>query len=178
MYYNIALGSNCSITWQLKKYNLRLETYPFDWCKISLKQLINVLENKFKDFENIEIKKYSNNHESYLITNKYNIKFAHEVITNNINNFKNKLINRINKFNNLENICFIYIELQPIKNTFEQNVLILNDLLKNYARSFIIKIIIPKTNYTFDFPDNIFIYNYDTFSQDWKRDDIEWSSIL
>lgn len=46
----IGLGSNCSITWQLNKYNLRTKSYPFDWVKISLSQIINILENNFDDY--------------------------------------------------------------------------------------------------------------------------------
>ena len=43
----ISLGSNCSITYQLGKLGLRNNSYPFDWTKISLTQLIKILENDF-----------------------------------------------------------------------------------------------------------------------------------
>ena len=53
----ISLGGNCSITYQLIKLNLRSEAYPFDWTKISINQLINVLENNFDGYsETLEIK--------------------------------------------------------------------------------------------------------------------------
>ena len=49
----ISLGSNCSVTYQLNKYNLRQQSFPFDWSKITIKQLNKVLESKFKDYENV-----------------------------------------------------------------------------------------------------------------------------
>ena len=39
----ISLGGNCSITYHLIENNLRKKAYPFDWSKISIKQLINIL---------------------------------------------------------------------------------------------------------------------------------------
>ena len=39
----ISLGSNCSVTYQLNKLGLRMQAYPFDWVKISLNQLNNIL---------------------------------------------------------------------------------------------------------------------------------------
>ena len=109
----ISLGSNCAIAWQLKCHNLRKETYPFDWSKITLKQLINVLQNNFKDYTKLQVKKLSDNHKyfqfennfqfehnfqnehnfqfehnfqnesSYILYNNYNITFAHELIDKN-----------------------------------------------------------------------------------------------
>ena len=72
----ISLGGNCSITYQLNKYNLREKAYPFDWCKISINQLLNVLENNFDNYvDTLTIKKYSENHNSNLISNIYNIQY-------------------------------------------------------------------------------------------------------
>jgi hypothetical protein len=46
----ITLGSACCVTHQLIKHNLRVEAYPFDWAKISLTQLLTILENNFLKF--------------------------------------------------------------------------------------------------------------------------------
>ena len=46
----ISLGSNCSVSYQLQKYNLKLKSFPFDWSKLSITQLISVLENDFSDY--------------------------------------------------------------------------------------------------------------------------------
>jgi hypothetical protein len=43
----ISLGSNCSIAYWQKYYNLRKEAYPFDWCDLPFNKLIKVLENDF-----------------------------------------------------------------------------------------------------------------------------------
>ena len=68
----ISLGSNCSVTYQLNKYNLRQQSFPFDWSKITIKQLNKVLESKFKDYENVFIKKFSENHDSsYILFSSY-----------------------------------------------------------------------------------------------------------
>ena len=67
----ISLGGNCSITYQLNKYNLRQEAYPFDWAKVSINQLITVLENGFKDYcQTIKIMKFSSNHDNTLLLKK------------------------------------------------------------------------------------------------------------
>lgn len=46
----IPIGSNCEISWYLKKINKRIEAYPFDWNCCSLQMLYNVLLNNFSDF--------------------------------------------------------------------------------------------------------------------------------
>jgi hypothetical protein len=53
----ISLGGNCAVTYQLRKLHLYNNSYPFDWCKLKIKNLIKVLKNDFKDFENIQFKK-------------------------------------------------------------------------------------------------------------------------
>ncbi len=42
----ISLGGNCSVCYQLNKYNIRTVAYPFDWCKISINQVDNNIFNK------------------------------------------------------------------------------------------------------------------------------------
>ena len=58
----ISLGGNCSIAYQLNKFDLRTHAYPFDWCKINSKQLLQVLKSNFKNYHILEFKKYSDNH--------------------------------------------------------------------------------------------------------------------
>ena len=41
----ISLGSNCSITYQLNKYNLRNTAYPFDWSEIRMNKLVEIFTN-------------------------------------------------------------------------------------------------------------------------------------
>jgi DNA replicative helicase MCM subunit Mcm2 (Cdc46/Mcm family) len=184
----ISLGGNCSIGWQLAQYNLRSESYPFDWVKIKINQLINILENNFNDYvESLQIKKYSQAHESYILTNSYSVQFAHELVKDNdlndLNNLKNKLINRINRFCNLpnEHIIFLRIELEPIKSNYIEKINKLVQLLGKYTTNFIIKIILESKSYD-QIKDNLIpqiqFIKYDSFSSDWKMNHVCWKEIL
>lgn len=143
----IPLGENCSVAFNLKELNLRKESYPFDWCKLSIKQLNNVLESDFKDFSNVKIKKFSKNHHlinglafegSYLLTNKYNIVFAHEMNrTNSIIEFQEKLKRRIIRFKELKDKYPIFVVATEKCETLEK----LNVNLKKIIGIFKLKVI-------------------------------------
>lgn len=185
----ISLGSNCSVTYQLNKYNLRHQSYPFDWCKISIKHLINVLENNFLEYSNIissfiSLNHLNNNYEpSLLLSNSYGIKFAHEITSNiEILNFINKLNQRINRFINLKNepkkIKFIRIEIKKINSSYYNDLIRLINLLKFYTNNFEL-ILIINSEINFDnLPNEIKIYKFNDFSKDWKMDHLDWKLIL
>jgi hypothetical protein len=177
----VSLGGNCSVAYHLKQYGYRFNSYPFDWCNIKLNQLIDVFNKDFIDFEKITINKLSYNHPlfsnemqpSFILTNKYNCKFAHEVIDDNMsfNEFKNKLIKRIFKFKNLNNPVFIRIELND-NNIKNYNILIsvLDKYFDNYKF-----ILISKIN-----PNNSKIKHFkldDSFN-DWKYNNLNWKNIF
>lgn len=202
----ISLGSNCSVTYQLNKFHLRTQAYPFDWCKISLQQLIDVLSNNFINFaESIEFKKisflhsimyetietktqsqsqshtdYSNN--SLLLTNKYGINFAHELESmEKIEEFKNNLEKRIQRFYNLSiksnKIKFIRIELNQIKTNWSNQIFQLISLLNSIGFSYeLILIINSSTNFMFG--SNVKIYKFKNFSSDWKMNELNWNDIF
>ena len=47
----ISLGSDCSVSYQLRKCGLQTASMPFDWLKIdNLDSIISILQNNFKDF--------------------------------------------------------------------------------------------------------------------------------
>jgi len=178
----ISLGNTCAIAKQLQNVGLRNQAFPFDWCKVSIKQINKVLENKFINFSNLNIYKYSTNHKmlthnsgSYLLKNSYNILFAHElyyISLFNLDMLKNKIDKRIVNFQNAynKNIRFIiqnnYINLYEINNLIKQ--------LKQYFTKFIIIYITDKNqniNYL-DFNNKIIkIITIDYNIIDWK----EWS---
>lgn len=171
----ISLGSNCAITYHLQYYGLRQKAYPFDWTKISIKSLIDIIENWFIDYSNIKIKKFSNNHESLILINPYNVTFAHEVIVNNdIDNFIKKLNNRINRFYELENPTFIRLETSNLSNNqiklYDKLVLLLNELFHNYK-------LIVICNKEINNP-NIKWIKLNDFNSDWKYPNIDWKTIL
>ena len=205
----ISLGGNCSITYQLNKYNLRNTLYycpseklsntlyycPFDWAKIKINQLINVLENNFDNYaESLQIKRFSDSHQSYIITNDYSIQFAHEVVNIDelkaLDDFKDKIKRRITRFQNLssnysDKITFIRIELDVPKSNYIDNIIKLVKLIKNYYSNFILKILIETNSYNTIINNPIFekleyveIIKFDSYSEDWKMDHINWSSVF
>jgi hypothetical protein len=173
----ISLGGNCSITYQLNKYKFREKAYPFDWCKISINQLINVLEYNFNNYiDSITINKYSENHESYLVSNIYNVQYAHEVIDTNLDKFKESLYNRIERFQNLDNVTFIRIELDIVnENEYIVKIEKLIKLLSKYANNFIIKLVLKnKVNFN---NNRVKIYYYNEFI-DWQMNNVDWNKII
>lgn len=189
----ISLGSNCSITYQLGKLGLRHNSYPFDWCRITLCQLILILKENFNDFvESLEIVKTSNIHpiieseqhnelsSSLILTNKYKIKFAHEItIKYQLDEFKNKMTERIYRFRNLidKKLCFVRIELNPINQSWHLNIIQLNEILSIYSSNFVL-ILIINSNLEFEFPHNIKICKFNNFDPDWKMDLLDWKAYL
>ncbi len=194
----ISLGSNCSVTSQLDKLGLRTKAYPFDWSKISLNQLINVLSNNFIDYaESIEFKKESNLHpiinyvsnnidnsNSIIVKNNYGITFAHELgCKYEVEEFREKIKTRIERFRNLSKsqnkITFVRIELCPIKSNWSDQIYKLINLLNMIiSPSQYELILIINSLIEFEFPSNIKIYKFYKFSSDWKMDDLDWNNIF
>lgn len=167
----IPLGSNCSVAKQLQTHKLRYCSLPFDWCKLDINKLINVLQNNFIDFEKLEYIKSSNNHNildednfefipntsSLLLKNIYGIKFAHLISKNNpkqIKELEYKFLKRINKFksilaNDSNKKIFIRIELSLIKpETYIKKLFKLIHLIQlNSKGNFKIIIMIEKLYY-------------------------------
>lgn len=192
-FIHISLGSNCSITEQLKKYNLRSNAYPFDWCNISINQLIEVLNNDFDNYsESLEIKNISEKHlnvnkePTLILKNKYCIKFAHEICNKEeLEAFKEKIQKRISKFKSISGkIIFYRIELKKINKNYLNKIIDLHTYLNKYFNNFEIKVIInPDFIITTEqiqfFQDkNIKIIKYDLFSEDWKMNHLDWNNIF
>lgn len=202
----ISLGSNCSITYQLAKLGLRTNTYPFDWCKITLQQLIQILEENFNDYvESLKFVSISNLHpifefnlklgndlnqelniyeiqstNSLILTNKYNIRYAHELGEKyQLEEFKNKLEKRVKRFRELEdkNVCFVRIELSPLNQSWYSNIIKLHNLLCTYSSNFKLILIICSLQ-QFQFPPNVKIYRFDKFDPDWKMDILDWNNFF
>ena len=196
----ISLGSNCSITYQLSKLGLRKCAYPFDWTKITLNQLISILVEDFNDYsKSLEFVSISNIHpiiepgtdtnynsndlilsSSVILTNKYKIKFAHELGEKyQLDEFKNRLEERVKRFREFgdNNACFVRIELSPLNQSWYSNIIKLHSLLCSYSSNFILILIIC-SKLEFQFPPNIQIYRFHKFVSDWKMDTIDWNEIF
>jgi len=172
----VSLGGNCAITYQLNYYNLRNKSFPFDWYQINLNKLKEVCQNNFKNFESIEIQKYSDNHSSFIVKNSYG-KFAHEVLKEiDLNEFKSKIIKRIKNFKQIKNPTFIrletfnYISCEIYKEYWSNLITILNKYFDNYQIILISKLN-PKLN-------KIKWFSYQEFNTDWKNNNLNWRLFL
>lgn len=188
----IPLGNTCAIAHQLDKYGLRTLPLPFDWCKIVIKQLNDVLDNKFNKFDDFKVVKFSENHKlldsdkgSYILKNKYNITFAHElyvVNSYNITSLQNNIKKRINNFYNLKSNKIRFIIHNSIFDSANLHKLIIN--LNKYFNNFII-IYITNNGNSADLIDDqnnkIHTINIDYNIidwQDWTLSSIDWFNIL
>ena len=177
----ISLGCSCATAFQLKKLKLRNNSWPFDWCKISINQLNSILHNNFNNFNKLNIKKWSSNHNSYLLLNEYNCVFAHELFlqytSNDLSILENKIYNRINRFKKCKNPTFIRFENTKKKKNYEIELKLLIKNLQKYFDNFKLILVIPK-NYNITNFDNIYkIITYDNYDPDWKYNNIQWNLI-
>jgi len=172
----VSLGGNCSVTYQLNKYNLRNTAYPFDWSEINMNKLIDIFINNFADIEKISIHKFSEFHNNTLIVRNKYMKFAHEIIDKkDISSFKNSLLNRVDRLHNIKNPIFIRIEtfnyndVNTYTNYWKTLIYILNIMYNDYN-----VILISKINPNID---KIKWIPY-SFSSDWRNEHINWINIL
>jgi hypothetical protein len=181
----ISLGSNCAVSYHLVNLGLRTNAYPFDWTKLSINNLINVLTNKFTGFNDLVVKKYSQDHPvildsittsgSIILTNNLNIQFAHEISSSDeLADFSNILSRRVNRFLNLTNPTFVRLETGNLTLTqmdgYNKLVELLDELFFNYKL-----IVISKLK-----PSNkkIIWVELDSFDSDWKYPKVNWSDVF
>jgi ribosomal protein L33 len=176
----ISLGSTCAVSNYLKEKNLRKESYPFDWCRININQLNKVLANNFNNYNDLSIKKYcekfpyneNENLGSLVLENNYNIKFAHEVLDKySVEDFKERLVERIKRFKLLKNPTFIrYEDIGKMKNNYIQNVIDLLINLTSFFDNFKLILLVPN-NYDIKLNiDNLQIIKYNI------PDDYNWKN--
>jgi hypothetical protein len=178
----ISLGGNCSIAYQLNKNKLRHIAFPFDWCRISLNQLILVFNNKFEDYNSIYIHKYStihpsietNNKGSYIVKNKNNIEFAHELLQDdpsNIDEMKDKILKRIQRLIDYKSPTFIRLETRDEKpDKYKLLLQILDKYYTNYKLIVISRIPINHSRIEW--------IQLKEYSEDWKYNYIKWNELL
>lgn len=149
----IPLGTTCAMSYQLNEVGLRKQAFPFDWAKISINKLNKVLTNGFESFSDIKVKKWSDNHPnfdnrggSFIVSNPYNITFAHEVIDkNSINEFKKILDKRIKRLLSHKDDYIKFVIFNTGKK-LDSTSLSLN--LRKYFNDFEILEIQPDTQFT------------------------------
>ncbi len=187
----ISLGSNCSVTYHLNQFHLRKKSYPFDWSRIHINQLIRVLEDDFSLYQQIEYTHLSElflNTESkptLLLKNSYGIQFAHEICSTNMEEiecFKQKLHRRIERFRNLKKsgnkVTFVRIEMNRINIGYFTKLMYLIELLEKYVIHFECIIILHCPNEILIHHPKIRYYTFDSFSSDWKMEHLDWKRFL
>ena len=182
----ISLGSNCAVCYHLIELNLRTHAYPFDWTKLSIAHLNQVLSNQFAGFTDLVIKKYSELHPAYsqelnestgsiILTNKLNIQFAHEITDpEKLGEFKTSLSRRVDRFLGLSNPTFVRLETANLTETqmnqYDKLVEQLDKLFANYKLIVISKL--KPTN------KKITWVELKSFDSNWKYPQIPWVDVF
>ena len=179
----VSLGSNCAVAHQLDKLNLRKEAYPFDWAKIKLQTLNQILSYDFLDFTNMSVQSFSPKHfafgkkdaGSYIISNKYGISFAHEVMDIcEFSEFIEKQTRRVDRFRKLSNPTFVRLETSNIPKSYNQHYDKLISLLTEYFTDF--KLIVISNNPITH--DKIKWVRLENFDEDWTYSKLDWVKIF
>ena len=190
----VSLGSTCCIAQQLKNHNLRNAAYPFDWLRIcNLNNVIKLLENKFKDFLELEDMKFiefsdrflvDGNSGSYIYKNKYcgfYHDFSEKIYESNYNSFRDKYNRRINRLFQLLNsnneIIFIREELREIKISKFYKLI---DTIKKINPKLNFKIIVitnDKKCENLDVNHVSFFYINENITH-WSRPEINWDNLF
>jgi hypothetical protein len=191
MHEFVSLGGNCAVAYNLKKYNISNNRLPFDWCEASINKINQILENRFLDFTNLKVKKLSKNHNlineninsnkpSLILSNVYNIKFAHEIVDKyQLEEFSVILKNRIKKFYGLKNPVFIRLEIgsKSVEYFQKQYYILINQLKNIYVNFKLILILNIKFN-KIKFPKNVTVYYFTNYSSDWRYPNLIWNDIF
>jgi len=173
----VSLGSSCAVTYQLNKLKLRNVSYPFDWMNIKITKLIEVFKSKFKDYTEFNTPKYLENHNSYTVKNSYGY-FAHEIFKENeVSHFIERLNVRIPRLYSIKNPIFVRLETYKFKNkvTYRKYWIelcsLLNEVYDGNYKIILISQINPELN-------KIKWYEYESFNEDWRNDELDWSKYL
>lgn len=189
----ISLGTTCAAAYQLKNLGLKNNKYPFDWCKSNINKINITLKNNFDEYNKITVNKLSNNHQfhfqkntsSYIVSNKYNISFAHELFNisdNNIIKFQTELLNRINIFKSKKDNYIVFVLSDFFNNTksdiiCSQLELLITNLKKYFNNFKLLYITNSLIDYTFS--NNLkIIYTEDIQFVDWMYSNYNWFEIL
>ena len=165
---------------------LKNNKYLFDWSKSSINKINSVLRNNFNLFDKVKINKLSSNHlykfqkniSSYIVSNIYNISFAHELINNSNNDiqlFQNELLNRINTFKSKKDnyIIFVLFNLQK-----SNNISILINSLSHYFNNFKLLYISNYISISDLLNTNIIYVNINIIYKDWMYSNLDWFNII
>lgn len=194
----ISLGSDCSVSYQLRRLKLQTCSMPFDWMRIDkLEIIIDILGNKFAGFAKFDqynIKVQSSNFAiarqlaitdthteervaslKRLVHTKYKFIAPHEFINNEIHiaEFESKYVRRIKRFELLvidPTIQKIFVRLGTKNEIDKKKIEKLELALQTYGCQNFKLLMINMNKYDELIPrDTVF---------DWHRDYIPWHTII
>lgn len=199
----ISLGGDCSVAYNLQKFNKRTFAYPFDWVRInSLNIISDIIENEFNDFIS-SVKKIDesnkfpliddnfndNTNNTLIMENKYGVRFYHDFSVNyNLDEIIEKYNRRIIRFINLiksnKSICFIRYESK--NNIIENDIIRFIGIIKKINPNIQFRIILiihnPKNNKLCislnENIKNVIVVNDVSKFDSWKRENINWNDII
>lgn len=161
----VSLGATCAVAYNLRRYGLRNEAFPFDWVRINnFSQLNEVFRSDFKNFTNLKVIKQSEHHphfesgqpHSLQIKNAYHFQFYHEVLdTSGLEEFAQILAKRIERLKLLGNKKIVFVVLNDFENKFDDTVL--HDYFINYE---------------------VRRVNIDDWDGDWTYGHFHWNKVL
>jgi len=166
--YVCSLGPRCHTAQLLKRNNLKLASYPFDWIFANLEVVTHCIE---KNFESLLDKKYYTINDVASKSQQHSLYFSNENehIFNHHNPLKvddhNYFVRCIQRFNNLlekkELKMFVlnFLNYYPIDEVLKKDIIELNNLLKsvtqNYGILCIVHYVDLKCSHKFMFHENI-----------------------
>jgi hypothetical protein len=196
---HIPLGGDCSVAYQLKKHGIRTASWPFDWCRSSINQLIDCFQDDFQQFCNFEIGLSSSLHPeidedgnllsggSIIVKNGYGMQLAHELTdATKLEHYRSRITDRIARFkmaisNSAREIHFIHKENGKIKKSYTEHLGKLLLLLPSHCKLTLVvhasslAILKPATA---QFNGNLRIVYYQEFEPDWRAPSIDWKAIF
>ena len=159
--YTCSLGSLCHSSQLLKRNNLKLCSYPFDWIHSNCDNIIHCIEDNFNIFLDksyfISISQSICGHSKY-----HNRMFNHHNPLNNINDY-NYYVRCVDRFKNLlqkqEHKLFImtFINMNHIDENIKRKIIEFNNKFSKYTCNYTLLVIFHIPNKEQNH--NIFTYN-------------------
>ena len=198
-YIHIPLGGDCSVAYQLQLHGIRTASWPFDWCRCSITQLVECLLNDFQKFSNFEIVASSSVHPeideagnllsggSYIVKNGYGMHLAHELTDlRKLEVYRGRIGERIARFqmalsNSASSIHFIRKENGKIKKSYMEHLAKLLSLLPGHC---ILTLVVHTSSAELldsvatQYNSRLRIVYYQEFEADWHAPSIDWTSIF
>lgn len=196
----ISLGNGCGIAYQLEKANLRNCAFPFDWTRTpSFSKVNTIISNNFEDFTTVKLGNVTtsfpyletdnftfNNIETITATNKYGVKFFHDIkskrTSNDIEEFKEKYDRRIRRFyETIKNnkVHFIRDEAKCYPN-LKKDIIDFTNIISKFCDNYILSVIIANSSnsqISIDIPNAEIIYDTKDY-EDWRRPNVDWATIF